>query len=56
MDVRFDAATETFRHEVRSGLEANVPTTPMPTDSDADNAHMCTWQRRMFDAGWAGIH
>ncbi len=56
MDVRFDAATETFRHEVRSWLEANVPTTPMPTDPDAAFAHMRTWQRKMFDAGWAGIH
>ena len=56
MDIRFDAATEAFRHEVRTWLEANVPTTPMPSDPAVAFQHMRGWQRQMYDAGWAGIH
>jgi alkylation response protein AidB-like acyl-CoA dehydrogenase len=56
MDIRFDDKTETFRQEVRTWLEANVPTVPMPTDPAAAFKVMRDWQRRMYDAGWAGIH
>jgi alkylation response protein AidB-like acyl-CoA dehydrogenase len=56
MDIRFDTATEAFRQEVRAWLEDNVPRTPMPSDPEGAFQHMRTWQRQMFDAGWAGIH
>lgn len=56
MDVRFDAATEAFRHEVRTWLAANVPQEPLPSDPEGAFRHMRTWQKKMFDAGWAGIH
>ncbi len=56
MDVRFDAATEAFRQEVRTWLEANVPHEPMPSDPEAAFQHMRSWQKHMCDAGWAGIH
>ena len=56
MNIRFDAATEAFRQEIRTWLESNVPTTPMPRDPVQAFQHMRTWQRKMFDAGWAGIH
>lgn len=56
MDVRFDAAAETFRHEVRTWLDANVPTTPTPRDPEGAFNHMREWQRKTFEAGWAGIH
>jgi alkylation response protein AidB-like acyl-CoA dehydrogenase len=56
MDIRFDAATEAFRHDIRTWLEANVPTTPMPSTPQEAFAYMRTWQRQMYDAGWAGIH
>lgn len=56
MEVRFDAATEAFRQEVRTWLAANVPQEPMPSDPEAAFNHMRSWQKRMFDAGWAGIH
>ena len=56
MDIRFDDKTETFRHDVRTWLEANVPAAPMPEAPEAAFAHMRDWQRKMYDAGWAGIH
>jgi len=56
MDVRFDDATEAFRQEVRAWLEANVPREPMPQDSEGAFHSTRAWQKKMFDAGWAGIH
>ena len=56
MNIRFDAATEAFRHDVRTWLEANLPTTPMPQDAEDAFKYMRDWQRKMYDAGWAGIH
>ena len=56
MDVRFDDATEAFRQEVRTWLEANVPKEPMPSDPEGAFHYMRAWQKKMFDAGWAGIH
>lgn len=56
MDIYFDEATEAFRQEIRTWLEANVPTAPMPKDPEAAFNYMRDWQRQMFDAGWAGIH
>jgi alkylation response protein AidB-like acyl-CoA dehydrogenase len=56
MEIRFDAASEAFRQEVRTWLEANVPQTPMPRDPVPAFQYMRDWQRRMYNAGWAGIH
>ena len=56
MDIRFDANAEAFRRDVRTWLEANVPTDPMPSDPDAAFQYRSNWQRTMYDAGWAGIH
>jgi alkylation response protein AidB-like acyl-CoA dehydrogenase len=56
MDVRFDDATEAFRQEVRTWLEANVPREPMPSDPQDAFHYTRAWQKKMFDAGWAGIH
>jgi alkylation response protein AidB-like acyl-CoA dehydrogenase len=56
MDLRFDAATEAFRQDIRTWLEAHVPTTPLPGAPQEVFAHMRAWQRKMYDAGWAGIH
>jgi alkylation response protein AidB-like acyl-CoA dehydrogenase len=56
MDVRFDDATEAFRQEVRAWLEANVPKEPMPRDPEGAFHYTRAWQKKMFDAGWAGIH
>lgn len=56
MDVRFDAATEAFRQEVRTWLEAHVPREPMPRDPEDAFNYSRAWQKQMYDAGWAGIH
>jgi alkylation response protein AidB-like acyl-CoA dehydrogenase len=56
MEVRFDAATEAFRQEIRAWLAAHVPQQPMPSDSEGAFQHMRAWQKKMCDAGWAGIH
>jgi alkylation response protein AidB-like acyl-CoA dehydrogenase len=56
MDVRFDEATEAFRQEVRAWLAANVPKEPMPRDPEGAFHYTRAWQKKMFDAGWAGIH
>lgn len=56
MDIHFDASAEAFRHELRTWLEANAPTTPMPSDPDDAFQYRRDWQRTMYDAGWAGIH
>ena len=56
MDIHFDAKAEAFRAEIRTWLEANVPSEPLPSDPDAAFQYRRTWQRHMYDAGWAGIH
>jgi alkylation response protein AidB-like acyl-CoA dehydrogenase len=56
MDVRFDAATEVFRQEIRTWLSDHVPKDPMPSDSEGAFHYMRAWQRQMYDAGWVGIH
>jgi alkylation response protein AidB-like acyl-CoA dehydrogenase len=56
MDVRFDDATEAFRQEVRTWLEANIPKEPRPSDPDDAFHYMRAWQKKMFDGGWVGIH
>ncbi len=57
METRFSDAEEAFRTEARAWLEANVPRGPRPEIADlaARRAYDMAWQRRMYDAGWAGI-
>ena len=56
MEIRFTAAEEAFRAEARAWLEANKPRDERPEhDLRAQRAYDMAWQRRMFDAGWAGI-
>jgi len=54
--LHYDAATETFRTELRAWLEANQPTVEeMREEPMTSSAHMTgwgrRWQRRLFDAG-----
>ncbi|MGQ4808507.1 hypothetical protein NKDENANG_01890 [Candidatus Entotheonellaceae bacterium PAL068K] len=51
MDIRFDEAAEAFRHDVRTWLEANVPTTPMPRHPEGAFQYRRDWQRKAFEAG-----
>ncbi len=56
MDFYLDADAEAFQQELRTWLEANVPSDPMPSDPDAAFQYRRTWQKKMYEAGWAGIH
>jgi alkylation response protein AidB-like acyl-CoA dehydrogenase len=55
VDLSLTPQEEAFRDEVRSWLEENHPG-PEPTDSFDDVVQFRReWQRKMYDAGWAGI-
>ena len=55
MDLAYSPAEERFRRELRAWLAANPPG-PEPADLDAWVAHGKAWQRRLYDAGWCGVH
>ncbi len=58
MDLRDSPAEAAFRAELRAWLEATVPTLGPPPPADAwkeRRAFDTAWQRRLFDAGYAGI-
>ncbi|MFM7144198.1 MAG: acyl-CoA dehydrogenase family protein, partial [Alphaproteobacteria bacterium] len=56
MDITFSAEEERFREAARAWIESNKPSDP-PAENDIEGrrAFDLAWQRRMFDAGWAGI-
>ena len=58
MDLRYSDADEAFRAEVRAWLEAEVPAhgpPPPPGDWPARRAYDTAWQRKLYDAGYAGL-
>ncbi|MBV9509675.1 MAG: acyl-CoA dehydrogenase family protein [Caulobacteraceae bacterium] len=55
MDLEFTAEDELFREKVRDWLTANVPAEPRPHEGPEMRAFDCAWQRKQYDAGWAGI-
>ncbi|HKY16865.1 MAG TPA: acyl-CoA dehydrogenase family protein [Microthrixaceae bacterium] len=58
MDLRYSPEDEAFRFEVRDWLETNVADhgpPPPPGDWPARRAYDTAWQRRLFDAGYAGL-
>ncbi len=56
MEITFSAAEEWFRQRAREWIEANRPGDPPPeNDLPARRDFDLAWQRKMFDAGWAGI-
>ncbi len=58
MELRFSDAEEAFRADARVWLEDNLPPDRRPEIADlpARRAYDMAWQRRMYDAGWAGIN
>ena len=59
MDLRYTAAEEKFRQELRAWLAEAVPAhgaTPPKDDWEARRAYDTGWQRKLFDAGYAGIN
>jgi len=56
MEITFSPAEEEFRKRARDWIEANKPSDPPPENYlPARREFDLAWQRRMFDAGWAGI-
>jgi hypothetical protein len=59
MDLRYSESDERFRRELRAWLAAEVPkhaAQPPRHDWDARRAHDLAWQRKLFDAGYAGVN
>jgi hypothetical protein len=58
MDLRYSDADEKFRAELRAWLAAEVPKHGAPPprhDWDARRAWDLGWQRKLYDAGYAGM-
>jgi alkylation response protein AidB-like acyl-CoA dehydrogenase len=58
MDLRYSPADEEFRAQVRAWLEKEVPAhgpPPPPGDWPARRRYDAAWQRKLFDAGYAGL-
>ncbi len=58
MDLRYSDSDQAFRAEVRAWLETEVPRhgpPPSPGDWDARRAYDTAWQRKLYDAGLAGL-
>jgi alkylation response protein AidB-like acyl-CoA dehydrogenase len=55
MEYNVSKQDQAFRDEVREWLHANVPKQKLPTVGPEQVAYMKAWQKKQFDAGWAGI-
>ena len=55
MDLTLTASEAEFQAEVRKWLEENHPGPSPEGDDDAEFAFRREWQRKMHEAGWAGI-
>lgn len=56
MDILFSTEEHRFREQCRDWLHANVPAERRPMDAAEAIGFDKAWQRRLFDAGWAGIN
>jgi alkylation response protein AidB-like acyl-CoA dehydrogenase len=59
MDLRYSEAAEAFRAELRAWLARTLPDLPPPPRRDdwlGRRRFDTDWQRRLFDAGYAGIN
>ena len=58
MDLEYSAADEVFRAEIRLWLSREVPAhgpPPPPGDLLVRRAYDTAWQRKLYDAGYAGL-
>jgi alkylation response protein AidB-like acyl-CoA dehydrogenase len=55
MDLSWSAEEESFRHEARAWLEANVPHGLESGDTAAGFARHLQWERQLFDERWAVV-
>ncbi|MER6023328.1 acyl-CoA dehydrogenase family protein [Streptomyces anulatus] len=59
MDLAYTEAEEEFRRRLRewlAGVLPGLPPKPSPDDWPARRAYDTTWQRMLYDAGYAGLH
>jgi len=59
VDLRDSASERQFREELRAWLAdalPSLPPAPAVDDWDGRRAYDLAWQRRLFDAGYAGVH
>ena len=59
MDLRYSAAEQEFRRDLREWLARTLPTLPPRPAADdwpARRAYDTAWQRSLYDAGYAGIN
>jgi alkylation response protein AidB-like acyl-CoA dehydrogenase len=59
VELRYSDADEGFRAELRAWLDRTLPTLapePAREEWDARRKWDTDWQRRLFDAGYAGLH
>ena len=54
MDLTLSPDEETFRDELRAWLKDNHPG-PEPSGDEAGFQFRRDWQRKLYDAGWAGV-
>jgi alkylation response protein AidB-like acyl-CoA dehydrogenase len=55
MDLRYSEEDQRFRDEVRTWLGENVPRDPRPDEGEEMRQWDTAWQRRQYEAGYAGI-
>jgi hypothetical protein len=56
VDLTWSPSEVAFRDEARRWLEANVPREPLPSGDTAEGfALLRTWEKKLFDAGWAVV-
>jgi alkylation response protein AidB-like acyl-CoA dehydrogenase len=55
MQLAFTTEEELFRAEVRDWIRANQPHTQPPMETAALREYDLDWQRKQYEAGWAGI-
>ena len=56
MDLELSDGERAFRDDARRWLEANVPTTPLPSGDTAEGfAQSRAWEKRLYEAGWAVV-
>ena len=59
LDLRYSESDEKFRAELRAWLQEMVPAHGQPPRGagwDERRAYDTAWQRKLFDAGYAGIN
>jgi alkylation response protein AidB-like acyl-CoA dehydrogenase len=55
MDLTLSDSEAAFRDEVRAWLEQNSPGPAPQGDDDAEFTFRRAWQKKMHEAGWAGL-